>query len=484
MLFVTGSLLPPLCNAVNVADSTAIVTTDYTEFGETGKPGLNTLERQVLGPLCGYCIACTSPEIPSALVSRRMGELATDDGARCLAFSVLKDYSMRDPPNCLVERLNADLTFAGLLLLAKLLHANYVERLQHSSATVIKEHRLARNSIEMHRAFVDLVDAFSASSNEIVYSVSEKITAARGMKLVDCARQGGPMSSSIDYALLTIAKDCCGDRELFSEFSSLLDYWFEKYERFKQRFNIIAGYMRTVTQPGNFSRARLRAFRKYVLVRVTSKDEPEYLELLRTIFTQKGLKTSVYNFIMKHESATISLHFMLHYVDYLLGTGLTPYTTIKNIWRNFLRNAPSFLRRRAMLEKSPELFNKLPPWFLQEVFGYLEAHPAGYFEREETMHSFMSIMDYRCFFAILRTIEDSAQQTALMDFMLSYLNERAVFAYFNEAKAVACLKTTSLARRSLAIKLFEALRTLNATNQAMSNNAEASPSAVTMYCGV
>ncbi|KAI4291630.1 hypothetical protein PAPHI01_0904 [Pancytospora philotis] len=424
----------------------AIVAADYNDFGKTSGPELNTLEKQVLGPLWRSCIGHTSPEIP--FIDARMRACTTDEGTHCLVYSVLKDINQHDRPNRLLDRLLEGFGFSGHLLLGKLFYAVYAKHgapaAGHSSET--------RNQLAM------LIQKSSELLKKIIGEVGNKVIADRAMTLEQHARENEMISTATDYALSIRSSYALSKQGFTAELSRLFDYWFDDYERFARHFTTISKCISIVLQYNIIPRRKLPKFRDQLARHIIDKEQPKYLELLSSFMSPRDLKHLVSIYFDTYDFNSFSPHFVLNFIAYVPKTGGDAPTVISRTWDKYLKDAPTFLRRQTAFKN--ELFTKLPPFFLQEIFVYLKGLSADDPRRNSAISDFVGKLDCALFLRVIGKCEGIEEQNELMHFLLGYLDVDAVRNFTLYVNSEIYYKNVPKGRIYLASHLKYTLNTL------------------------
>ncbi|KAI4291524.1 hypothetical protein PAPHI01_0798 [Pancytospora philotis] len=435
MLAAGFLLLARYCAAVDQVMAGQPATADYSDFGAISKPGLNLLEQHVLDALSIGCIAYTSPEIPAAIIRARVGRCSPGNIARCSAYAVLKDCHEQVQLSQLLNQLNTDFGYGSHLLLAKLFYSLYVlsRKMQIAAAPAADAHNHDTDRCTAEQAFDNLVGASSDKIMVIIAMLDSTIACECAMTLVEYAMQNKAKNSSTDYALLTIARRKQENSNMGDEFNCLLDYWFSDHSRFRQQYNVISGYVRVSIQLSIMPDDVHCTCKDQIYERVAKRSEPEYLELLRDTIEPEYLKFGVQRALKRLHPDTVSPYFILRYIEFLRKSSNSPWQSMINTWKNYLRGAPNFLRMKTALKESPELFNELPVWVLREVFEHLHKLKNDSEPKDNDMHQFMRLLSFENFLQILWGYNEPAEQDALLVFMTDSLDESKIMAYLRLA---------------------------------------------------
>ncbi|KAI4293122.1 hypothetical protein PAPHI01_2396 [Pancytospora philotis] len=432
--------------------------TDYTEFGVPSRPGLNALEKQVLDPLCKFCMEYTSPEIPRALIDARMGVPSADDKSCCLVYAAARHYQQA----ILLQRLQADLGFASRQLLAKLLRADYLEHLRGASLAAINSDTLGFGSrgTDAHQAFVDLVDAPSSGLETAYDDMEARMNADCSLELKEYVVANEAASNSIDYALVTIARS--KETTLNTpEFLRLFDYWLSDHDSFKRRYDVIRGYLKVLMLPESLIRHHQNLLRNALAQHVINKDRREYLDLYCSFRAPKGATISIVRLFENYDFEMFSPHFVLLCVGRVRRSGLPKSSrSVENIWRKYLQDAPTFLKKPSVLKERRELFKEIPHWFMREVFVFLDGCREDYPNGNKIMGDLMGMLDFDVFFHILKELDEYGEQDRLMHFMLFYLDCGKVEGYLEQLQSGYYLKSPERDVSLFALKLKQKMRVL------------------------
>ncbi|KAI4291523.1 hypothetical protein PAPHI01_0797 [Pancytospora philotis] len=341
-----------------------------------------------------------------------------------MAYAVLDSYHRHEQASGLLNKLNREFGLGGHLLLAKFFGFSYVRHLKELASTVIKggTRKFANDDVEMCKAFVSLVNASGGKIDDLLVFLNDRADGERGVTLVQYAQQNKPEISSMDYALLTIAKSDQNSNSFCWEFKSLVDYWFNDYARFKRQYSVIAGYIQILMKLRNMPDEVQVACKDYVLEHVVRRGEPEYLELLHSVFYAQQLNIEIQSTLERLSSDAVNLDFVLRYNESLNKKNGRDYKAKNDTWRNYLGRAPVFLRSKSELLESRELLNQLPLWFLQEVFEHLRTLRNDDPNRDQDMGRLMHLLDFESFVKILLGYSVPAEQDELLNLMISKLD--------------------------------------------------------------
>ncbi|KAI4291631.1 hypothetical protein PAPHI01_0905 [Pancytospora philotis] len=430
-----------------VTSLSGIIDTDYTEFGAFMNPEHNTLEKRVLDQLWRTCIGYTSPEIPSKNIDAGSWMVKTDGKTCCLIYSVLDDTSQHEQPNRVLARLLDGFGFSGRVLLKKLFYT--------ACSTPAAEY-----FSEARDRLAKLMEACGDVLSKISGEVDEKVKNARTTALAQHAEENETISNATDYVLAIRNRFVLNKKGFSAELSQLFDYWFNDYEYFLRHFKPISECISIFWRFTILPRRKLPGFKDEFARHIIDKEQPEYLNVLPSFMEARDVKQLVCSYFDTYSFKSFSPHFVINYLQYVHGSGGDPYGVASRTWKKYLEDAPTFLRRQTAFKD--ELFAKLPPYFLHEIFVHLKGLPANDPDRVSFTPGFVRKLDCALFLKIIGNGGGIEEQKELMDFMLSYLDDNAVEQYTLYVNSGTYCKGMRKECMDLATRLKDAINALAA----------------------
>ncbi|KAI4291849.1 hypothetical protein PAPHI01_1123 [Pancytospora philotis] len=447
---------------------------DYEKFGALTSFGFSDLEKRVLDPLYRYCAKLSSPETPQRITNARMPEIPAEDKVRDIIFSVLSDGSTPS----LHDRLLSKFGYGSHLLLKKVFHDPYVQHLKSRSDAVPKTqtHEPGTYDYYQHQAFSELVKESSTKLGAIFIALSNRAISERDMELREYAEQHDEASDSIDYALLTLGKYHQKNNGLPSEYSSLLDFWFDDDDRFTQKSAEITSYFQILTQRYMTNLKVPIDFKKPFFARVFCKDTPGSFKLLRSLYSETYTK-SVVAIRLPDYCFSTGLRFFCDYIEFVDAQKYASKSTARFIlahaWSLFLKSAKALEYEEPAPKKRPDLYKSLPFWFTREVCERLRLLPDDDPARDVNMRKLMRLLDFDVLIHILRRYSEAAEQNELLDLMIRNLDESCVVEYLCMAYSEEYLDSKLRGVVPLVRKVIAALDALSTKRRAKANAAGA-----------
>ncbi|KAI4291050.1 hypothetical protein PAPHI01_0324 [Pancytospora philotis] len=402
----------------------------YKEFGESEIFKLNALETHALGPLSRYCMAYDCPELLPALLDRCLPRLPPNDRARCLIFSVARNFAPHqheDAPLAVLRRLIADFGFGSHVLLLKLFSSPYIDGLAVPpyGATGRDGCRLFADHVKLH------LDSFAVICSQL----QKKVDDESGAPFSLYNEQNEKGCGRLNYALLLSMKNDGNIERIRAELFHTVRLWLDDYASFTRQLATVSGRVRDLLQSSINSNQSRSLFAKSLVRNVASRDQREYFDFICRVLDESRVKRQLTKLFKECDSAIISPHFVAHYLVYIRAASSTADVKIHEACVHYFKNAPAFVHQRSVFKERQDYFNLIAPAFLFGVFKYLKDMPVNSPVRNGSMLHFMRLLSIDSFLTILMLLDDKSMH-GMMRFMLSYIDSARGSALLSHVSSI------------------------------------------------